>query len=516
MPTQSRKAKRKTIEPFDYTTAAHAPALKGMTSFLDLSPEVLQETALLSRKQPGVLVIPSVMKVEEHGEEKELPDNTIRPEVDETTSAGKETAGDIKPPGVDITPEGNCTLGAYDSKDKQLEVMQIASVPESAELQDKGYLPKVSAPAFVEGENRTQTASAHNDQSTENVVPLGGYSIPGVYLSPGGNVAPGVLRGGGVGKSKIRRCVLAQDGHSLGEEAIYQVLWRFGKPEDRNPNGARQISIGAAEIGMRANMAKKNVRQNLSRLYEKLAIEVLEDFVTVNSKPRTYRVYSYKQILERRRSAGLEYVLRNKGVVFCTQEGVEIDLARQDQLSPGDKTSPRPAVSKRQRIVERRLAMQVQASTVHTSEALAKEHAILAQALNAHWSVDDKAAEQLLRNCRQIRADARIEEILFFIKEKIELIRTNPRVTNPTGLLLATVPNSFAGKSFEIFRERFEQQQRLAREEEQRKEAEKAAMQLWLDEQIAVCESQVNDPSLSQHERDLAEVRLRGYTSWNR
>lgn len=72
---------------------------------------------------------------------------------------------------------------------------------------------------------------------------------------------------------------------------------------------------------MRVNMAKKNVRQNISRLYEKLALEIIEDFETISSQARLYRVYSYKQILERRRAVGLEYVLRNKGVVFCSADG---------------------------------------------------------------------------------------------------------------------------------------------------------------------------------------------------
>ena len=33
-------------------------------------------------------------------------------------------------------------------------------------------------------------------------------------------------------------------------------------------------------------MAKKNVRQNISRLFEKLAVEILENFETMNSQAR--------------------------------------------------------------------------------------------------------------------------------------------------------------------------------------------------------------------------------------
>lgn len=139
----------------------------------------------------------------------------------------------------------------------------------------------------------------------------------------------------GRGRSKVRRTVLAQDGHSLGEEAIYQLLWRSARPENSDPNGAR------------VNMAKKNVRQNIARLFEKLAIEVLESFAPMNSQAHLYRIFSYKQILERRRAHGLEFILRNKGFVFCTLTGEVMHLSPAYQTSPGDETSSlRPAAPK--------------------------------------------------------------------------------------------------------------------------------------------------------------------------
>ena len=72
----------------------------------------------------------------------------------------------------------------------------------------------------------------------------------------------------------------------------------------------------------------------------------------------------------------------------------------------------------------------------------------VSQALNRYWSVDQAAAVQLLRDCRRVRADARADEIAFFVGEKLELARGNRSITNPTGLVLATVPQSFAGSTF--------------------------------------------------------------------
>jgi len=315
----------------------------------------------------------------------------------------------------------------------------------------------------------------------------------------------------GIGRSKVRRCVLAQDGHSLGEEAIYQILWKLGSPEDSSPQSARTVEVGAAEIGLRANMAKKNVRQNLSRLFEKLAIEVLEEFHTVTSKPRRYRVYSYRQILERRRAAGLEFVLRNKGVVFCTESGNEIDLSRKNERAPGDESSPRPATSKQQRLVERRLkslAPPVQTGVDH-------EISQICELVCRHWPMDEDAARQLLAACRQVQPDARLDEILFFLGEKIGRVLQSRGIVNPVGLLLATVPRSFAGSSFASFRLARDSKQQMREAEERRRVEEEEALRQWLHEEVAKCEAVLASAESSEAERERAEIRLRGFASWN-
>jgi len=321
----------------------------------------------------------------------------------------------------------------------------------------------------------------------------------------------------GRGRSKIRRCVLAQDGHSLGEEAIYQVLWRTGRAENSDPNGSRTNRMGAADIGFKVNMAKKNVRQNISRLFEKLALEILEDFETMNSQARLYRVYSYKQILERRRAAGLEYVLRNKGVVFCSQDGTELVSSPAYVSSPGGKTSIRPAPPKKRRAsAAPEPPKYPQTLTVPRIESNNEaDLLIVSQALNCYWTVDEAAAIQLLRDCRRVRPDARAEEIAFFVREKLDLSRNSRSITNPTGLILATVPQSFVGSSFDEFRRRMERHAKLAAEEEQRRKQEEAEMKAWILKDRERYESIVSDPSKSEKDRDNAEKRLREISAWN-
>jgi hypothetical protein len=317
----------------------------------------------------------------------------------------------------------------------------------------------------------------------------------------------------GRGRSKIRRCVLAQDGHSLGEEAIYQALWRAGRSESpSDPNSPRTIRIGAAELGYKVNMAKKNVRQNISRLFEKLALEILENFETMNSQARLYRVYSYKQILERRRAVGMEYILRNKGVVFCTQDGSELVSSPAYVSSPGDKTSIRPAPPKRAR---KRVAVSkpVQYEPAQTppdqEEAESSDLQTVAKALNQYWSVDQEAAVQLLQKCRRVRSDATADEIAFFVSEKLYLARTNRNITNPVGLILATVPQSFAGSTFLELRRRRERQAAAAAEEAARKAREAEETNAWLRKEIERYEDIAGDESRPQKERDEAAKFLR-------
>lgn len=321
----------------------------------------------------------------------------------------------------------------------------------------------------------------------------------------------------GRGRSQVRRCVLAQDGHSLGEEAIYQLMWRLGKAENVDPNGSRTVRIGSADLGMKINMAKKNVRQNVARLFEKLSIEILEDFDTMNSQARLYRVFSYRQILERRRAVGLEFILRNKGVVFCSADGKDLVKSPAYVTSPGDETFPRPGRVKAKRVSKAAQSFGVLAAACSETAASSTESEDLAKvsnALNRYWAVDEPAAVQLIRSCRRVRPDAKAEEIEFFVQEKVELARTNRNITNPTGLILATVPQCFVGQTFVEFRARLEKQAALEAEEAARKAEESERFRVQITAEIRRLEATVADNSTSEKDRDAAERELRRYADW--
>ena len=112
---------------------------------------------------------------------------------------------------------------------------------------------------------------------------------------------------------RIRKCAAAQDGHSLGEEILYQALWKVSAPDSA---GARTIVIGWRGMSQLCRMTPKNCKINTQRLIRKLALEVLSPYNTPESIGTTYRIYSEAAIFQRRREAGLEWVVRSRGVEF--------------------------------------------------------------------------------------------------------------------------------------------------------------------------------------------------------
>jgi hypothetical protein len=126
-------------------------------------------------------------------------------------------------------------------------------------------------------------------------------------LAPTPVVAPTTRR------PRIRKCAAAHDGHSLGEEVLYQALWKAAAAESA---GARIIVIGWRGMSQLCRMTPKNCKINTQRLMRKLALEVLSPYNTPESIGTTYRIFPSEAILCRRRAAGLEWVVRSRGVEF--------------------------------------------------------------------------------------------------------------------------------------------------------------------------------------------------------
>ena len=119
----------------------------------------------------------------------------------------------------------------------------------------------------------------------------------------------------GLGNKKLYRCTLAQHGHSHTEEALYQILWRSGNPET---DDTRLAMMGYGEMGKRLRLTLNNAKFVCRRLIAKLAIEEVAPEICGQRQGKTYRVFSYRRTLERRKAAGMEWIIQNKGVEFVS------------------------------------------------------------------------------------------------------------------------------------------------------------------------------------------------------
>ena len=131
-------------------------------------------------------------------------------------------------------------------------------------------------------------------------------SIPAVFIVPGVEATPR--------RPRIRHCIAAHDGHSNGEEVLYQALWKAAQPE--SVADSRTITIGWRGMSQLCRMTPKNCKINAQRLLRKLALEILSPYNTPESIGTTYRIFSANAIVQRRHNAGYEWVIRSRGVEF--------------------------------------------------------------------------------------------------------------------------------------------------------------------------------------------------------
>jgi hypothetical protein len=112
-------------------------------------------------------------------------------------------------------------------------------------------------------------------------------------------------------RPRIRETASVADGHSLAEEAVYETMFREGKPYQ---DDSRILTIGLRTLAELSRMAYSNCKANVRSLVAKLALEELPGFSYTDG--RTYIIYGRDEILRRRHAAGLTHVLRTRGVAF--------------------------------------------------------------------------------------------------------------------------------------------------------------------------------------------------------
>jgi hypothetical protein len=285
-PKRPKHSRRKpAMEPLGWDEIVSQPGMGGYLSFLNGPVPLphLQGSATGREPIPGVVSNPMIEATAAVNSDPDVPSDpgpVPPPGVrlgfrDQATSPIVSDPVVASSPLVNVSPEiipipSSVQDIEYDSSDHALSITGVVSTPVCA----------------------TPPEIARN------------YPYPEVVSTPGSPASQ---------RLRIRKCAATHDGHSLGEEVLYQALWKASQAESAE---TRTIVIGWRGMSQLCRMTPKNCKINTQRLIRKLALEILSPYNTPESIGTTYRVYCDEAILQRRRKAGLEWVVRSRGVEF--------------------------------------------------------------------------------------------------------------------------------------------------------------------------------------------------------
>jgi hypothetical protein len=243
-------------------------------------------------------------------------------------------------------------------------------------------------------------------------------------------------------------------------------MYRAGRPYQGD---SRILTIGLRTLAEMSRMAYSNCKANVRSLVQKLAIDERDGFSYTQG--RTYIVYSFREILRRRKAAGLTHVIRTRGVAFVNpvngnplmQHGLvqssapdsaAADSSAHHSGAPDARASaPEPAnPSALQPLESSALATDAHIENRHsmrnTAEASSSVLAAIVTALRSHIpDTDDDAAIALWQRCREQAPAATAAEVVHFIHLKAG----KPGIRMPLGFLLTAVPKCFQGDSYRQF-----------------------------------------------------------------
>jgi hypothetical protein len=199
-----------------------------------------------------------------------------------------------------------------------LEHPSPAQAPQTLAAEAEAVAGTVGAPAAIPQPGGTRDVRSADDRFSSPVfprrspVPLGKADDEKRSSVPPGR------------QGRIRKATMAEDGHSLAEQAVYEVLWQEASPVGDLADTDRTIRIGYHRLAQMTRLSWVSVKANLRTLERKLAIEVTGSENSSTREGKCYLVYSRSSIMERRKRAGLEWVRRTRGVELLSQAAIAL------------------------------------------------------------------------------------------------------------------------------------------------------------------------------------------------
>ena len=322
---------------------------------------------------------------------------------------------------------------------------------------------------------------------------------------------------------KLHHCHTVQDGHSIGENQLHSALWRSGVADVSTTNDpdTKRVTMGWDRMARKAGMSDKAAKRNLRLLIEKLAVELIASENSATRTGRTYRVYSYAAILQRRIAAGMVCVVRDKGVRFLSEAEVQAYSKSQTPEPPhktstvdipytvdktstvtGDKTSTDTVDITSPPLRSFLRTRYKKTTTTHL------DLAPIVAALSAYVTADEDAAQQIVAGTLAACESAAVEEIVSVIHEKALTIIRNRAIENPLGLLIRAVPKCFEGSGIlQLRRQWAAEKERVATRELERERQNREFSEL-IERERRTCEATLADPASTDKQRAAASKQL--------
>ena len=125
--------------------------------------------------------------------------------------------------------------------------------------------------------------------------------------------------GNRIESARVSRVNIAQESMTIGEERFYQVLWHAKDTDGvlhESPQ-SKTFRMGYDRLARLVRLDEKSIRQLIPRLAEKKILEVIAEENCSARVGKTYRIFSYEEILDRQRRADMQFVVkRGRAVEF--------------------------------------------------------------------------------------------------------------------------------------------------------------------------------------------------------
>jgi hypothetical protein len=250
--------------------------------------------------------------------------------------------------------------------------------------------------------------------------------------------------------SRVLRVDIAQTSLSLGELHVYRILWTT--VEDTylrvlsQQKECRRVSIGYDALARLANFNEKSIRDLLPKLKEKLVLTEVAAADSYTRQGKTYDIYSYQQILERQRAAGLCYVIKNgKAVEFVhplqSSEGVLPTVGTTPSVAESPSktvgvTSAQTVGATPTPLENENRRKESKSTTAHHSAAPPGLYERFCELFD---DVDQAAVNRIWSEGREAVPDISPDDVLRLFQQRVRYLSRIKRVEHPLGLLLSTI-----------------------------------------------------------------------------